>query len=456
MPINFFKGHPLTRLLPLKQLAAAYAEVLAADYGDYEGSSDNRNPLTYGTDEGNLDVRQTLARWVGKHYLRTVDPDTINLTAGASYGFANVLAACTHPSITRHAFVVLPTYFLINGALLDAGFEGRVSAIKETPELEYDIDLVALEKALIKLQLKAPKEPTVVQDPTRGPWKYYRFVMYLVPTFSNPGGLTYSQKTRQKLLEMARAYDMLLVCDDVYDLLDYRANPEPVAKLAHLDIDSLPAPNGPFTVYGNTVSNNTFSKILAPGLRFGWQECPLAKLAWQIANTGANKSGGSPGQLQLVVVARLVELGELDSIIAGLVETYALRVKVTKDAIAKYLPAGTQSWGGDGGYFLWVRVEGVDNHQSVVTALEKHGVVLALGANFEVVGDPVGWGKNCVRLLILYLEPEDIEAGIKLWGEEIKRHQKEVLDDPLARTARSSVLGDLVIMLTTEFTDLDA
>ncbi|MCH0629915.1 PLP-dependent aminotransferase family protein [Kocuria palustris] len=447
MPINFFKGHPLSRLLPAKAISLAYSSVLLTSYDDYEGNPDNRNPLTYGTDEGNLDVRKTIGEWVGKYYDRRIDPDTICLTGGASYGFANILNACTHVDYTKHAFVVSPTYYLINGALLDAGFEGRILAVKETPQLEYDIDLVALEKQLIKHSLSA-NTGTVIEDPSRGKWKYYSFVMYMVPTFSNPGGLTYSVKTRKKLLEIARAYDMLVVCDDVYDLLDYRENREVIPKVVHLDIDSRKSENQ----YGNCISNNTFSKILAPGIRFGWQECPSAKLAWQVANTGANKLGGTPGQLALTVVAKLIELGEQNEIIAQFIDIYRNRVLRTKQSVKKYLPEGTKVWGGDGGYFLWVEVAEVQDHSKVVDLLEKKGVVLAAGLNFEVVGDALGWGKHYVRLSVLYLEEQDIEEGIKQWGKEIEAQlQKELDEAEVGRLARLSILDSLMIVLTTEF-----
>lgn len=61
---------------------------------------------------------------------------------------------------------------------------------------------------------------------------------------------------------------MLLITDDVYDLLRYASDPVP-PRLVTLDASS-PSPEG--NIYGNTVSNCSFSKLLAPGLRFGFQE----------------------------------------------------------------------------------------------------------------------------------------------------------------------------------------
>jgi DNA-binding transcriptional MocR family regulator len=59
---------------------------------------------------------------------------------------------------------------------------------------------------------------------------------------------------------------MLLVTDDVYDLLTYSSNSIP-PRLVTLD-----SPLGTEEGFGNAVSNCSFSKLLAPGLRFGFIE----------------------------------------------------------------------------------------------------------------------------------------------------------------------------------------
>jgi DNA-binding transcriptional MocR family regulator len=69
---------------------------------------------------------------------------------------------------------------------------------------------------------------------------------------------------------MARQYNMLLITDDVYDLLTYTSDPIP-PRLVTLDAMS-PSEN----IYGNTISNCSFSKLLAPGLRFGFMEASKA------------------------------------------------------------------------------------------------------------------------------------------------------------------------------------
>lgn len=426
-PINFFKGHPTLSLLPREQLAGAYQKVIVGnDYTDFETDAENRHPLQYGTDPGNLVIRESLSKWANSKFSRPgISPDSINLTGGASFGAANILTACTDPEVTKQVFLVSPTYFLINYAFIDAGFEGRMSAVTETPHGEYEIDLEGLQAKLEELDKQHGLEPVsddeinVEEDPTsRGKRKIYRYAMYLVPTFSNPGGLTYSLKTRQKLLELARKHDLLLISDDVYDYLSYDGKP-PVLKLNHIDEDTLPEG----WQFGNTVSNCSFSKIIAPGLRVGWQETATPSLAQQLASTGANKSGGTPGQLSTFVVYEFIESGELDATIALFVKTYKARTQALKNAVAKYLPTShLELYGGDGGYFLWVEFDNsdVDVAKTLKILATKHNVIIPDGTNFEVSGDILGWGEKGARLCVALLSEEDIDEGLEKWGQVLR------------------------------------
>ncbi|CAK9440220.1 uncharacterized protein LODBEIA_P43200 [Lodderomyces beijingensis] len=424
MTINFFKGHPTRELLPAQEIQDSYRKVLVeTDYLSYDSDVNNQHPLAYGTDPGNSDVRATIASWVNKKYhTDTTRADLINLTAGASYGMANLLTSVTSPGITQRAFVVTPTYFLINNAFVDVGLGDCMTAINETAGEEYEIDLAYLEQQLLKYSagLDAVNSETgIIKTDPRGERKYYRFVMYLVPTFSNPGGVTYSLKTRLKLLELARQYDLLIMSDDVYEYLDYsNVAAAPIAKINQLDQETVS------NKYGNSISNATFSKIIAPGLRCGWQESPTPHLVHQLGVTGANKSGGTPAQLASLVVADMIKTGTLDRIIHDFITKYKERAEVIHQAIKEYLPAGTKVHGGDGGYFLWIELPPDVDNQKVIDALAAQGVVLAGGQHFEVYGDERGWGRHCVRVCISYLTSSEIRQGIQLWGETIRKTDK--------------------------------
>ncbi|GEQ66832.1 hypothetical protein JCM33374_g495 [Metschnikowia sp. JCM 33374] len=427
--INFFKGHPTLTLLPNQELADSFRRVLVdKNFAHLENDPSNKYPLEYGTDPGNLEVRQSIIQWSNKKYDRpSANADLVNLTAGSSYGAANILSACTRTDITKHVFLVSPTYFLINYAFIDAGFEGKMSAVVETSGGEYDIDLDGFESKLKELDAEHGLDPVsieeinIVDDPTqRGPRKFYRYVMYFVPTFSNPGGLSYSTKTRTRLLEIARQHDVLLIADDVYDFLDYEPETPKLPKLNHLDEDTLPEG----WIYGNTVSNASFSKLIAPGLRTGWQETATCHLVQQLATTGANKSGGTPSQLNICVVQDLIDTGVVDQCISNLIAVFKARADTLISALHEHLPSKyLKVEGGRGGYFIWcsINAEDVDVARTLDLLKKEHQVIIAEGFHFEVEGDAKGWGTNSARLCVAYLTEEEIEEGIRKWGEIMRR-----------------------------------
>ena len=96
--INFFKGHPSFRLLPNKVVAEAAAQLLVTGDRDYDADTLNRHPLTYGSDEGALWVREAITRFNNDETFRFARddkarsrPEFLNLSSGASYGVLSIL-----------------------------------------------------------------------------------------------------------------------------------------------------------------------------------------------------------------------------------------------------------------------------------------------------------------------------------------------------------------------------
>ena len=81
-------------------------------------------------------------------------------------------------------------------------------------------------------------------------------MIYTVPDFANPTGVTLSLHRRRRLIELANAYGLLVVEDTPYRALRYEGSSLPTLK--SLDTE------------GRVLHLGSFSKILAPGLRLGW------------------------------------------------------------------------------------------------------------------------------------------------------------------------------------------
>lgn len=379
----------------------------------------NRHPLAYGSDEGALWVREEIAEFHKRVFPNSgTVAEYLNLTGGASYGIMNILAQTTlpHTNYTKQAFIITPTYFLINETFIDAGFGGKLTAIDER---QGTIDFELLENRLKHFDTASDEHDLeLVNKPGNTQKKTYKFVLYCIPSYSNPGGETYSLETRLKLISLAREYDMLIITDDVYDLLDYTQPldklPTALPRLTHLD--RITATNE----YGNSISNSTFSKLIAPGLRFGYQESINEKLVYQLCQGGANVSGGTPSQLNSMIVGTIIKRGLIDDVINSFRRVYAERAALLRELISTDLPDGTTAFGFEGGYFVWVTLpEGYDS-QKIVSELKKRDVVLAGGENFEVVGDTRGWGVRSVRLSMSYLTVDEIKRGVDLWSEVIR------------------------------------
>jgi DNA-binding transcriptional MocR family regulator len=118
--------------------------------------------------------------------------------------------------------------------------------------------------------------------------KIYKHVIYCVPAFSNPTGMTMPLNTREGLVRLAREFDALVIPDDVYDFLhwpvswDHSAEAPDIAPPAKstavrlprlVDIDQIldgGAERSATDGFGNVCSNGSFSKIVGPGVRVGW------------------------------------------------------------------------------------------------------------------------------------------------------------------------------------------
>lgn len=91
-------------------------------------------------------------------------------------------------------------------------------------------------------------------------------MLYTIPVFQNPSSVVLSHSNRVRLAALAEKYDFTVVGDEVYQLLSF---PESAAIPPPLYYYN--SPGG-----GKCISMNSFSKIVAPGLRLGWfQVCCL-------------------------------------------------------------------------------------------------------------------------------------------------------------------------------------
>ncbi|RVD88567.1 uncharacterized protein DFL_002747 [Arthrobotrys flagrans] len=438
--IDFMRGHPSTSLLATSEMLAAANAALGSPDLPRDSYDADRHPLHYGPDLGNISFRREIGIWSAVCYGldAPTDPEMINLTSGASNGLSKALELFTNPigGYTRRAFILTPVYFLACPIFQDAGFANLMTAISLTP-CGTSLDFSTLISHLTSPSPSQPPSLETATSPLRSsiPKPLYRHVLYCVPTFSNPTGTTLSLSSRLQLVKLAREHDILLISDDVYDFLDYQNSPSGDHKTAMkrlVDIDrELGVREGE---KGHTLSNCSFSKILGPGVRCGWVEGATRVLAQAMGRSGANHSGGTPCQLSSTIVHRLLLEDEgkkkrvIDDVIGKICVAYKRRAGLLETLIKEYWPEGTEVQGGDGGYFLWVKLpEGYDAREVAKVAVGR-GVKVGGGDGFEVPvvkgvgeGNSMGWGGRYLRLSVSYLEEEKIGEGVRILGEVMRK-----------------------------------
>lgn len=272
-----------------------------------------------------------------------------------------------------------------------------------------------------------------------------------------------SLRRRQQLVKVAREHDALIITDDVYDQLFW-----PAIKSTHetsreqailpriVDVDRVldgGAERENSDRFGNAVSNGSFSKIVSPGCRTGWaestekfvhglsqvcsrtfQRCFSAEVDCVLS--GSTKSGGAPSQLTAVIMASLMESGDLQQhIFHHLQLAYKQRWQRMASAIDKHLiPLGaslpTADVGFMGGYFIWLTLPPRMQADDVAAkAREMENLIIAEGSMFRVPSDSDEQTlSEQVRLSFSWEAEDDLEEGIERLGKVIRRLQQTSTD----------------------------
>jgi DNA-binding transcriptional MocR family regulator len=358
--IDLGMGNPDFDLLPL--------ELLHQSAEAYFAAGDPR-PLQYGMEQGDGYFRSALANFLTMAYGTDVDPDLLFVTAGASSALDILCSLYTRPG--DMIFVEEPSYFLALRIFEDHGLHVHPIPIDENG-LRIDI----LDEMLTEHRPK---------------------FIYTIPIFQNPSGRTLSQVRREKLVERAQQYNLLIVADEAYQFLPYSHTP--------------PGSFAGFTEnMAQVISVNSFSKILAPGLRLGWIQAH-SKVIERLAGSGLLESGGGMNPFTSALVRRLIESGELEKNITSLRSEYASRRDALDAALRKHLHSAEYTVP-LGGFFFWVHLPGVDAAELRRKA-QKYKVDFRQGVLFSSM---MGM-QDHARLSFCFYRPEEIEEGVKRLGD---------------------------------------
>jgi 2-aminoadipate transaminase len=201
--------------------------------------------------------------------------------------------------------------------------------------------------------------------------RYRPKLIYTNPTHQNPTGATLPIRTRHEMLELAARYRVPIVEDDTYRDLALTGAPPP---------PSLFALDESHTV---VIRINSFSKMLAPGLRLGWISAvrpiidQLALIKQQVDPHTQN--------LSQMVICELVEQGVLDRHLATLKAEHRRRRDAMVQALRQQVPASQLRFSvPDGGMYLWCDLPAAIDARAVQERALRESVMVLTGDPFYV------------------------------------------------------------------------
>lgn len=369
--ISLAGGLPAAEIFPIEKIAAVTQRIL---------EESGRQALQYGTTEGFTPLRELLAHRLKQEGF-DVSLENVLITSGSQQGLD--LLAKIMIDAGDSLLVESPTYM---GALQACNaYEPEYLAVRSDEE-----GIVTDE-----LELALQKNPKFI---------------YALPNFQNPTGVTFTLERRQKLVEMASRYGVPVVEDDPYSQLRFEG--EPLPSLLALENERQQREGQKDQLYqGNVIQLNTFSKVLAPGLRLGWIVAPaevIRKLV--LAKQGADLHTATFNQM---IAYEIMREGFIEEHIPLIRKTYRERRDAMLAALEEYFPDNARWTRPQGGMFLWVTLpEGIDAAELLSDALE-YRIAFVPGAVFH----PCGGGANTIRLNFSNATPEGIEEGIRQLGK---------------------------------------
>jgi 2-aminoadipate transaminase len=361
--ITFSGGFPDPQTFPRDILAGIAAKLIAQDaavalqYSATEGLAGLRDYVA-----GRLEFREGAAPGPGELMITSGGIDCMELLAKTYIDPGDVVA------------VEAPTYL---GAIM--AFRGY----------EADVRGVAMDDDGMRVDL--------LGDLLAGGLRPK--IIYTIPDYQNPTGLSMNAERRHELVRLARRYGFLILEDVAYRDLGFGSAPPP--SLWSLAPDAV-------------LQAGTFSKIFFPGVRLGWAAGPAEIISRLIvAKQNSDQCSGALGQRMLEEYGRA---GHLDRQIVSSRALYARRAGLMADALAAHMPEGSTWTRPRGGFYVWLTApDGVDT-VALSAAARARKVAYVPGRPFY----PAETGAAQIRLAYSRVADHLIDEGIRRIGEVLR------------------------------------
>lgn len=361
--ISFAGGLPNRDLFPVSALQEASNDVF---------DSAGKEVLQYSNTEGYLPLREYIAqRYETKKGIK-VSPENILITNGSQQGLD-----------------LLAKVFLNQGDEIIIEEPGYLGAIQAFSIYSPSFRTVQLSDEGLNIQ-----ELTGLLN------TYNPKLMYTVPNFQNPSGISYAKSNREAVANLIKDKDIYLIEDDPYGELRYIG--EDIISFKKI----LPE---------QTILLGSFSKVVAPSFRIGWVVAPdyiMEKLiiAKQASDLHTN-------YISQRILDQYLSDNDLNEHISLIKDTYNRQRKAMLNSITKYFSDEIKCTKPEGGMFLWVTLP------DDIPAMEFFDLAIQNKVAF-VPGDPFYINKkntSTLRLNYSCVDEKNIEMGIKRLADTFAR-----------------------------------
>jgi 2-aminoadipate transaminase len=355
--ISFAGGAPAPELYPLEAFRAA-SDKAFDEWG--------RTMLAYDGAEGILPLREIIANERMANMGVNVRPEDIRILSGSQQGidFAARLFIDEGDTIVCE----YPTYL---GALNSFGaFHPNYVSV---PMDDNGMIMEELEKTLIA----NPRAKLI----------------YTVPEFQNPTGITLAGDRRKRMVELAEEHDVIIIEDSPYYEIRFEG-------------ENIPAIKSFDTSGDRVIYLGSFSKTLCPGIRLGWVCANFEILdRYRVMKEASDFQASTVTQYQ---VATFLRDNSLDELLKESRRVYKNRRDAALAAIREFFPENVQYTVPQGGYFIWLTVPGINSTEMFLPAVNDIGVAYVPGESFFAGAD-----QTCnIRLSYSQMSEEKIHEGI--------------------------------------------
>ena len=364
--ISFGGGYPDPSLFPIQELNQIYSSLLVPERSDV---------LQYTSSNGLPGLRAKVAHRLTRDGMSCTENDIL-IIQGAQQGLDISAKLVVNPGDT----IVTENPSFLGALIAFAPTQPNYAPVR-TDEFGMDTDQLAEVLAT---------NPNVV-------------MIYTIPEFQNPTGVTMNFERRKHLIELANKYNVLVVEDSAYRELRYVGEQLPTIK--SLDTE------------GRVIHLGSFSKILAPSMRLGWalaspeilDKLSLLKLASDTQNSTLNMNA----------TFEYLQRHDIDEHIAKIRPNYLRKLNLMLSTMRETFPDEVSFTEPEGGLFTWLTFPvGFDATNFMKeTLLPKGKVAYVPGATFfPVVQEP-----NHARVNFSGVEDDRIVEGISRIGKLLKQ-----------------------------------